>query len=107
MTTPDVKQLKRALELLSLIDTEFSIQAVICFLEIAQNEGINGKDLTLRTGISFSNVSRYLARLSDKPRYKKESYGLIELKIDPYDRRMKTAWLTPKGKKLIKQLSSH
>lgn len=86
------------------IDTEFPIQYAICFIEIHLNEGLSVTQLSEKTGMALSTVSRIVGALS-KYRQKGTAFELIKIKIPETERRRKELYLTPKGKAIIASLN--
>ena len=81
---------------LERVDPEFPLNYSICLVEIARAEGLSLTKLSERTGLALSTVSRIVGALSQY-RQNGQSYGLIELKVSPKERRRKELYLTPKG----------
>ena len=98
-----IKKLQVLLEALIEIDPEFPIQWVTVFAEIAAEEGISLKDISDRTGISMSVMSRTIGALSNARRMGKP-YGLIMVRSAKDDRRRKELFLSVRGKKLLERL---
>ncbi len=90
---------------LQRIDSEFPLQYAICLCEISRNEGLCMTDLSGKTGMALSTVSRITAALSNKKSGKK-TYGLIHVKISTKERRKKEIFLTAKGRDTIKVISN-
>ena len=103
MTSKKLKKLQSILQELIAIDPEFPIQWVTVFAEIAMEEGISLKDISDRTGISMSVMSRTIGALSNARRMGKP-YGLIAVRHAKDDRRRKELFLSAKGKKLVEKL---
>ncbi len=103
MINKKMKKLQTILQELIAIDPEFPIQWVTVFGEIASEEGISLKDISDRTGISMSVMSRTIGALSNARRMGKP-YGLIMVKNAKDDRRRKELFLSTKGKKLVEKL---
>lgn len=103
MTNKKMKKLQNILAELISIDPEFPIQWVTVFAEIASEEGISLKDVSDRTGISMSVMSRTIGALSNARRMGKP-YGLVVVKHAKDDRRRKELLLSAKGKKLVSTL---
>lgn len=103
MSTKKLKKLQNILQELIAIDPEFPIQWVTVFAEIASEEGISLKDISDRTGISMSVMSRTIGALSNARRMGKP-YGLVVVKHAKDDRRRKELFLSAKGKKLVEKL---
>ena len=103
MTNKKLKKLQNILQELIAIDPEFPIQWVTVFAEIAGEEGISLKDVSDRTGISMSVMSRTIGALSNARRMGKP-YGLVVVKHAKDDRRCKELFLSTRGKKLVEKL---
>lgn len=103
MTSKKMKKLQNILQELIAIDPEFPIQWVTVFAEISSEEGISLKDISDRTGISMSVMSRTIGALSNARRMGKP-YGLVVVKHAKDDRRRKELFLSAKGKKLVEKL---
>lgn len=91
---------------LQKIDTEFPIGYAICLTEIAQNEGCSLTDLSTRTGLALSTVSRIVGALSDF-RQKGAPYQFIEMRVSENERRKKELYLTDKGRQTLDDILSH
>ena len=86
------------------IDQEFPIQYAVCLLEISQNEGCSLTQLSERTSMPLSTISRIVGALSQH-RQKGAPYELVEVRISEVERRRKELCLTPKGKAIIDRLA--
>ncbi|HQX27637.1 MAG TPA: MarR family transcriptional regulator [Alphaproteobacteria bacterium] len=94
------KTFLRLLRELQKIDAEFPLQYAVCLTEISQEEGLSLTDLSIRTGMALSTVSRIIGALS-KNRQKGTPYNLIRIKISATERRRKELYLTPRGRAVI------
>ena len=94
------KTFLRLLRELQKIDAEFPLQYAVCLTEISQEEGLSLTDLSIRTGMALSTVSRIIGALS-KNRQKCTPYNLIRIKISATERRRKELYLTPRGRAVI------
>ena len=103
--TTEIQCFLALLKELQKIDAEFPLQYMICFAEIAQDEGINITALANKTGMPLSTVSRIITALSSTTR-KKNTYNLVRIVILPQERRKKLLYLTPRGKKLVFNLQN-
>ncbi|MDY0028713.1 MAG: MarR family transcriptional regulator [Pseudobdellovibrionaceae bacterium] len=101
--TSAAKLLLTILYKLKEIDSEFPLQYAICLLEISKHEGCSLTDLSTKTGLALSTISRITGALS-KFRQKGTPYGLIEMRISEIERRKKELYLTDKGRQTIKDL---
>jgi len=88
---------------LQRLDSEFPLQYSICLGEIAMNEGLSLTQLSDKTGLALSTISRIVGALS-KYRQNGQPYGLVEIRISPVERRRKELYLTHKGWSLIKNI---
>jgi len=104
MTTKKLTKLQKVLLELTNIDPEFPMQWAIVFIEIAQDEGASLKDISERTDISMSVMSRTIGALSNYRRMGKP-YGLVLVRHAKDDRRRKELFLSAKGKRLIESLN--
>lgn len=94
------KTFLRLLRELQKIDAEFPLQYAVCLAEISQEEGLSLTELSVRTGMALSTVSRIVGALS-KNRQKGTPYNLIRIKISAAERRRKELYLTPRGRAVI------
>jgi len=85
------------------IDPEFPIQYAICLVVISQDEGCSITTLSERAGLALSTVSRIVGALSDY-RQMGQSYGFLEVKISPEERRRKEIYLTDLGRSSLKEI---
>ena len=85
---------------LQKIDPEFPIQYAICLAEISLNEGLSVTELSKRTNLALSTVSRIVGALS-KYRQMGEPYELIDLRTSEKSRRTKEIHLTDKGRNVV------
>jgi len=88
---------------LQKIDPEFPLQYAVCLGEITLDEGLSVTQLSNRTGLALSTVSRIVGALS-KYRQMGEPYGLIELTTSPTSRRTKEIHLTDKGRGVVNEI---
>jgi DNA-binding MarR family transcriptional regulator len=87
------------------VDSEFPLNYSICLAHIALNEGLSLTQLAEKTGLGLSTISRIVAAMSDF-RPNGQSYGLIDLKVSPQERRRKELTLTPKGWTVIRSVGA-
>ena len=72
---------------------------------VARKEGQTVSELAKAAGISLAKMSRQLADLSDVNRYGGPGLGLLEMRVEIYDRRFMRSSLTPKGRALVRQIA--
>jgi DNA-binding MarR family transcriptional regulator len=80
---------------------DMTILQAMCFLRIAQEQGINQRELYSDLGMADSSASRILALLSDIGGRNKIGLDLISLETDKKNRRQHILKLTSKGKRLL------
>lgn len=98
--------LGRVVSHLSAYDGEMNLHRVTVFLTVARKDGCLVKDLVKVTGLNQSSVARLLAVLGEKPtRGATHPLRWVELRPDEEDPRRVRCWLTPKGQKVIEELS--
>lgn len=103
MSTKKMEKLEKILAEFTKIDSEFPLQWALVFIEIVKDEGASLKDISERTGISMSVMSRTIGALSNYRRMGKP-YGLVLVKYAKDDKRRKVLTLSAKGKKLSSAL---
>lgn len=101
----DIEKFTTLLHELQKIDSEFPLQYAICLFEIVLNEGLCLTDLSEKTGMPLSTVSRITSALT-KERARGKAYGLIQVKISPNERRKKQLFLTQKGYNTANRISN-
>lgn len=100
----EIQKFTKLLRELQKIDPEFPIQYAICLFEIAMNEGLCLTDLSEKTGMPLSTISRITSALA-KEKARGKNYGLVKIKISPKERRKKQLFLTKKGWKVTETIS--
>ena len=94
------KKFLALLRTLQEIDSEFPLQYAVCLAEISLNEGQSLTDLSKKTGMALSTVSRIVGALS-KHRQSGKPYVLVKVLFSKTERRRKELYLTDKGKAVI------
>jgi DNA-binding MarR family transcriptional regulator len=77
-----------------------------CFFTVAARPGISQRQLMNEMDSNDSTISRILALLSDLGDRKSAGLDLIEMKVNPMDRRERLMFLSPKGKRFIADVAS-
>lgn len=110
MSEDEIKAASRLSKLLEnsalLLGRELTIPALVTFLTVIQNEGISGKEIADLQGVPQSTLSAQLRTLSERSRDKKPGLGLVAVREDIYDARMKRYSLTPKGRNVARNILS-
>lgn len=96
----EIEGFLQLLKELQKIDPEFPIQYAICLAEISLHEGLSVTQLSNRTGLALSTVSRIVGALS-KYRQMGKPYELVNLVTSETERRRKEIYLTTKGRKIV------
>jgi DNA-binding MarR family transcriptional regulator len=92
------------LKTLREIDEQMPPQMAQCLLVVAQSPGLTYQEISKRTGLALSSVSRNIMALGEWNRRGEPGYGLVEAIDDLRERRRKIAFLTIKGRNLVKKL---
>jgi DNA-binding MarR family transcriptional regulator len=104
---PSVRKLSSVLCAVRVVADTIPVQELACFLEVAARPGaISIMDVSKHLGISQSSASRNISALSDWHYKKKPGLGLVETVVDPMEMRRKNVILTPKGKRLIEEITN-
>lgn len=111
MTTYEQTILSTMIETLQIIrkftgSNEMPMQMVLTFLHIARRGETLMADLEKPSGVAQSAVSRNVAKLGIGLSPSEPGMGLLEAYEDPHMRRRKLVRLTPRGRMLVKELST-
>lgn len=100
-------RMDRALRLVRAeVAPDITVQRLLILLAVHFNEGMSQKELLATLdSTSIPALSRNLADLSAFTSRKCEGPGLIELRTDTMNLRVKRVHLTPKGKALIRKVA--
>ncbi len=99
-----LEQLDRALRFArARLNPDISAQRLLILLNVHFNEGLSQRELLERLdSTSITALSRNLADLSTFTTRKTVGPGLLELRTDPMNLRIKRVHLTPKGRRLMR-----
>jgi DNA-binding MarR family transcriptional regulator len=99
-------RLTRALEILDALKDrgDMTVSLARTFLAVAQDEGVSGRDLQHRLGMSQGSVSRHLLDLGVRNRRFEPGLNLIEWKPAERDFRVKQWVLTKEGRQVRTKL---
>lgn len=104
-----VKALKMALDILKNVDEKIHVTTAQIFLSVGENEA-KGNEPHLVTDfidihhLSLASASRHVALLSHTRRQGTEGMGLVEVTVNPEERRQRLITLTPKGKRVYQSI---
>ncbi len=83
---------------------DITAQRLLILISVFQNEGLNQRELLSKLETtSITALSRNLADLSSLTTKKLPGPGLLELRVDPMNLRIKRIYLTPKGRSFVKR----
>ena len=86
------------------LSTDITAQRLQILLAVYFNEGLGQRELLRFLDMtSITALSRNIADLSRLTTKKLEGPGLLELRVDPLNLRVKRVFLTKKGKRFMKQ----
>jgi DNA-binding MarR family transcriptional regulator len=99
-------RLSRALELLDGLKDRGDMTTSLArtFIAVAEEEGVSGKDLETRLGMSQGSVSRHLLDLGHRNRRFEPGLALVEWRLEEKDYRAKKWVLTAEGRKVRDRL---
>ncbi len=83
---------------------DMTVSLARTFLAVAEEEGLTGRDLEQRLGLSQGSVSRHLLDLGARNRRFEPGLGLVEFRHAERDFRVKCWHLTPEGRKVRDRL---
>lgn len=98
--------IKRVLDVLQTIRVDFPMGAAGALVMVALNEGGTVAEYTKSSGAHAQSLHRQLLDLTDRNRFGRPGYGLIEPREAPEDRRARRYYLTAKGRELLDRLQS-
>ena len=100
-----LRSLDRALRFArSRLSPDITAQRLLILIAVYFHEGLSQRELLQHLELtSITALSRNLADLSDLTTKKTEGPGLLELRVDPLNLRIKRVFLTRKGKSFMKQ----
>ena len=100
----NIEKIAQLLREFQKVDSELPLQYAVCLIEISRYEGCSLTDLSNKTGMPLSTISRIVGALS-RHRQSGKAYGLISSKPSPTERRKKELHLTAKGRAIIEGLT--
>lgn len=108
MTRQDLERLRaldRALRFARCeLTADITAQRLLILVCVFFNEGLSQRELLTRLdSTSITALSRNLADLSSWTTKKAEGPGLIELRVDPMNLRIKRVYLTAKGRRFVRR----
>ena len=88
----------------SKLSGDVTAQRLLILLAVYRHEGLSQRELLQRLELtSITALSRNLADLSSLNSRKKQGPGLLELRLDPRNLRIRRVFLTRKGKTFMRQ----
>lgn len=104
----DIVALDRALRFArSRLSPDITVQRLLILIGVYLHEGLSQRDLLQHLdSTSITALSRNIADLSALTTRKLPGPGLLELRTDPMNLRVKRVFLTRKGRNFVKQLIS-
>jgi DNA-binding MarR family transcriptional regulator len=99
-------RLVKVLQRLRDLHADMTVLQVQFLLWIAANPGENQRALLTALDVSDSVASRNLAILSEYGVRGTEGLALVEMRMNPTDRRAKLLYLTRKGRSLLEDIVS-
>lgn len=96
----------QALEAVRTFSSAMSLTDIVAFLYVAENEGLNLKELAYTCGFTESTASRTARSLAAAGTRDAlpPALGLLDVRPNPADRRGRTLFLTESGRRLRDQV---
>lgn len=86
------------------ISPDITAQRLLILIAVYRNEGASQRELLKQLdSTSITALSRNIADLSSLTSRKSQGPGLLELRVDPMNLRVKRIFLTQKGKAFVRQ----
>ena len=103
--TTEVRQLEKALRFArSNLSADITAQRLLILIGVYFHEGLSQRELlSFLDSTSVTALSRNIADLSSLTTKKLPGPGLIELRIDPLNLRVKRVFLTAAGRRFMKR----
>jgi len=103
--TVEMRQLDKALRFArSNLSTDVTAQRLLILIGVYFNEGLSQRQLlSFLDTTSITALSRNIADLSALTTKKLPGPGLLELRVDPMNLRVKRVFLTTKGRRFMKR----
>lgn len=89
------------------VNLDINITQVEIYLCLLAGDGLSIKQITEKFGVRIPSASRTVRALTDFKRPGVPGYGLIELRSDPKDFRVKRLYLSKKGIALKNKLAAN
>lgn len=86
------------------IQPDFPASVMHCLLVVMMEEGISPSTIADKLDMAASTCSRNVRVLTGRAGPTREGHGLVELRLDPTNYRMKRAYLTPAGRAIRDKL---
>ena len=94
------------LRTLQEIDKDFPLHYALCLGEIAASPGLSLTDLSKRTGLNLSTISRIVGALSNY-RPNGAPYQFVTMQVNAQERRRKELYLTQAGEAVIARIDTY
>lgn len=97
-----------ALEIARRSAPTLSVTELVAFLYVCENEGLNMRELSHLMGLSDRMISRVSRRLATAGSAicLPPAFGLLDIRVNPSDRRGRTLHLSSVGEVLMRQIES-
>lgn len=105
MSQSQMTKIMDCMQIFREIYSEIPPQTCLMFMQVCQKEGCSIKDLQERFEMSQASASRNARLLSSRVSSGRNGLGLVELRVDEQDYRIKRAFLTPRGREVRDRLT--
>ncbi|SHH37202.1 helix-turn-helix domain-containing protein [Ferrimonas marina] len=105
MSQAQLNKIMEAVEIFREVYSEIPPQTCLMFMQVCQEEGCSIKELQERFEMSQASASRNARLLSERVHSGRNGLGLVELRVDEQDYRIKRAFLTERGREIRDRLA--
>ncbi len=104
MKNLSIKQLANALQVFRTVNPDMNINMLLTFLEVAQNDGITGRELEDRLALPHTTAARMMRYFDRLQTAGKPGLDLFKVELDPLDYKAKLRKLNDNGAALLNRV---
>lgn len=106
MKVHKINQVMQLLEAFRELHPKITLEMVLTFLEVAKDNGVNGRDIETLLDTNSTTAARFLRLFDRKQSSGEPGLNLIEARIDPDEYRSKLRYLNDDGRAFMDKLDS-
>lgn len=100
-----LERLLSAIDVFADLDKDMPLQMLRMFLLVCLHEGEGATALAKRAEVADTVASRHLTDMGPLNRYKEEGYKIVDVSVNPLNRRERPATLTIRGRSFAQKLA--